>query len=130
MWVDGYIDVKNFTDSAILFSQKKNEIEKGKKYWILESAGAGNVVAYFGELTNIINKIEPLTRTSIDAPKIYMFTVLNSASQYEKLVVNSSSEIYESYEKLSMYCGVNKISISYAWSAVVELHRQGLIREI
>ena len=130
MWVDGYIDVKNFTDSAILFSQKKNEIEKGKKYWILESAGAGNVVAYFVELTNIINKIEPLTRTSIDAPKIYMFTVLNSASQYEKLVVNSSSEIYESYEKLSMYCGVNKISISYAWSAVVELHRQGLIREI
>ena len=122
--------MKSFTDTTILFSQKKSEVEKGKKYWILEGSRFGNAVIYFGELTNIINKIDPLTKTSIELPKIYMFTVLDSMSQYEKLVVHSSSEIYESYEKLSMYCGVNKISILYAWSAVVELHRQGLIKEI
>ena len=130
MQVDNYIDVKNFTDSAILFSRKKNEVEKGKKYWILENSRSGGAIVYFGELTNIINKADPLTKTSIEAPKIYMFTVLNSISQYGKLVVHSSSEIYESYEKLSMYFCVNKILISYAWSAVVELHRQGLIKEI
>ena len=130
MRVDGYIDMKNFTDSALLFSQKKNKVEKEKKYWILENRGSGSAVVYFGELTNIINKMDPLTKTSIEAPKIYMFTVLNSISQYEKLVVHSFSEIYESYEKLLMYCGVNKISILYAWSAVVELYRQGLIKEI
>ena len=99
----------------------ENRLTKGASYWFVENLVDNKIAVYFGRLSNTINKLDVLMRTSQDFPKTYMFSVEDSDGKTKTIPVYSESQIYDSYNEILDYCRVNKITILYSVSAIKHL---------
>lgn len=99
----------------------ENQLVKGTGYWFVENLVDNNVAVYFGRLSNVINKLDVLVRTSQDFLKTYMFSIEDSDGKTKTVPVYSKSQIYESHDEILDYCRVNKITILYSVSALKRL---------
>ena len=99
----------------------ENRLVKGASYWFVENLVDNKIVVYFGRLSNTINKLDVLMRTSQDFPKTYMFSVEDSDGKTKTIPVYSKSQIYDSHNEILDYCRVNKITILYSVSALKHL---------
>ena len=104
----------------------ENRLVKGASYWFVENLVDNKIAVYFGRLSNTINKLDVLMRTSQNFPKTYMFSVEDSDGKTKTIPVYSESQIYDSHNEILDYCRVNKITILYSVSAIkhlVEAHQ-------
>ena len=104
----------------------EGQLVKGDGYWFVENLVDNKIAVYFGRLSNIINKLDVLMRTSQDFPKTYMFSVEDSDGKTKTIPVYSESQIYDSHNEILDYRRVNKITILYSVSALkhlVEAHQ-------
>lgn len=99
----------------------EDQLVKGAGYWFVENLVDNNVAVYFGRLSNTINKLDVLMRTSQDFLKTYMFSVKDSDGKIKTIPVYSKSQIYSSHNEILDYCRVNKITILYSVSALKHL---------
>ena len=99
----------------------ENRLVKGASYWFVENLVDNKIAVYFGRLSNTINKLDILMRTSQDFPKTYMFSVEDSDGKTKTIPVYSESQIYDSYNEILNHCCVNKITILYSVSAIKRL---------
>ena len=99
----------------------ENRLVKGASYWFVENLIDNKIAVYFGRLSNIINKLDVLMRTSQDFPKTYMFSVEDSDGKTKTIPVYSESQIYDSHNEILDYRRVNKITILYSVSAIKHL---------
>ena len=102
--------------------RKKNVIEnqlvKGTGYWFIENLIDHKIAVYFGRLSNTINKLDVLMRTSQDFLKTYMFSVEDFDGKIKTIPIYSKSLIYNSHNEILDYCRVNKMTILYSVSAI------------
>ena len=96
----------------------ENRLTKGASYWFVENLVDNKIAVYFGRLSNTINRLDVLMRTSQDFPKMYMFSVEGSDGKAKTIPVYSESQIYDSHNEILDYCRVNKITILYSVSAI------------
>lgn len=108
--------IENFTPNHC-----QEQLVKGNGYWFVHNLVDNNIAAYFGTLSNTINKLDVLTRTSQDFLKTHMFSVYDSDGKAKTIPVYSKSQIYQSYDQILDYCRVNKITILYSVSAIKRL---------
>ena len=104
----------------------EDQLVKGTGYWFVENLVDNNVAVYFGRLSNTINKLDVLMRTSRDFLKTYMFSVEDFDGKTKTIPVYSKSQIYGSHNEILDCCRVNKITILYSVSALkhlVEAHQ-------
>ena len=99
----------------------ENRLTKGASYWFVENLVNNKIAVYFGRLSNTINKLDVLMRTSQDFPKTYMFSVEAYDGKTKTIPVYSESQIYDSHNEILDYCRVNKITILYSVSAIKHL---------
>ena len=99
----------------------ENQLVKGASYWFVENLVDNKIAVYFGRLSNTINKLDVLMRTSQDFPKTYMFSVEDSDGNTKTIPVYSKSQIYDSHNEILNHCRVNKITILYSVSAIKHL---------
>ena len=99
----------------------ENRLTKGASYWFVENLVDNKIAVYFGRLSNTINKLDVLMRTSQDFPKTYVFSVEGPDGKTKTVPVYSKSQIYDSHNEILDYCRVNKITILYSASALKHL---------
>ena len=99
----------------------ENQLVKGASYWFVENLVDNKIAVYFGRLSNTINKLDVLLRTSQDILKTYMFSVEDYDGKTKTVPVYSKSQIYDSHNEILDYCRVNKITILYSVSALKHL---------
>lgn len=99
----------------------ENRLVKGASYWFIENLVDNKIAVYFGRLSNTINKLDILMRTSQDLLKTYMFSVEDYDGKTKTVPVYSKSQIYDSHNEILDYCRVNKITILYSVSALKHL---------
>ena len=99
----------------------ENRLVKGASYWFVENLVDNKIAVYFGRLSNTINKLDVLMRTSQDFPKTYMFSVEDSDGKTKTIPVYSEAQIYDSHNEILDYRRVNKITILYSVSAIKHL---------
>ena len=99
----------------------EDRLVKGASYWFVENLVDHKIAVYFGRLSNTINKLDVLMRTSQDFPKTYMFSVEDSDRKTKTIPVYSESRIYDSHNEILDYCHVNKITILYSVSELKHL---------
>ena len=108
----------------------ENRLIKGASYWFVENLVDNKIAVYFGRLSNTINKLDVLMRTSQDFPKTYMFSVEDSDGKTKTIPVYSEDQIYDSHNEILDYRRVNKITILYSVSAIkhlVESHQLSFV---
>ena len=67
----------------------ENRLIKGASYWFVENLVDNKIAVYFGRLSNMINKLDVLVRTSQDFLKTYMFSVEDSDGKTKAIPVYS-----------------------------------------
>lgn len=99
----------------------EDRLVKGASYWFVENLVDHKIAVYFGRLSNTINKLDVLMRTSQDFLKTYMFSVEDFDGKTKTIPIYSKSRIYDSHNEILDYCRVNKITILYSVSAIKHL---------
>lgn len=99
----------------------ENRLVKGASYWFVENLVDNKIAVYFGRLSNTINKLDVLMKTSQDFLKTYMFSVEDSDGKTKIIPVYSESQIYDSHNEIFDHCRVNKITILYSVSELKHL---------
>lgn len=96
-------------------------IETGKKFWFYQMLGERHIVLYFGKLSSVINKIDPMLKTAMELPKIYIFDVVEQDNKHSKTSIYSKDFIYSSYEQVIKDLRSDNVNILFSWSAMREL---------
>lgn len=96
-------------------------IEAGNKFWFYQMLGEHHVVLYFGKLSSVINKIDPMLKTAMEFSKIYIFDVMEQNNKHSKTSIYSKDFIYSSYGQIIKDLRSGNIDILFSWSAAEKL---------